>query len=172
MEIHVNVNHLTLDPWHDAVSIDGKQLVVEILDNSFSVKQKVRGFEIIHGWYAKFHEGVFVFFEDYEGYLNVGWKKSLCKLLRVSQIDWISKTTGRQFTCLDENNDPILDVSYQTLRRFLFNPSLVYSEVFLQDDDWGLVADLPSFVHSGYNANKLRNRFSELLTRENSDRNV
>jgi hypothetical protein len=97
------------------------------------------------GVYAHYPEGVFaVFVAEEEIWLQ--WQDRQVKLLRDHDVAWQSTFGGRSFG-LSRNGETDLAFTYQTLIR---RPWRLIADLLMPDDDWGLVADLPGFVHSHF----------------------
>jgi hypothetical protein len=97
------------------------------------------------GVYAHYPEGVFAVFVT-EAEIWVQWHDRQVKLLRDHEVAWQSTFKGRSFR-LCRNGEPDLEFAYRTLVR---GPWRLIVDLLVPDDDWGLVADLPSFIHSHF----------------------
>lgn len=136
---------------------------LSVSDNAYSLEESEKS-EDFSGFYAKYHEGFFVFFTGSDGKLKIGWNGRLISISEVYSTHWHSDTKGRKLVCYDTENQELLTVSYHTFLRFGLNPFKLLSEVFMPDDDWGLVADLPSFVCDFIERGSLQKEFDSLLT--------
>ena len=140
-------NQFILKPWYRLVSFDDSAIQVELEDDHFSY-QLYKGDDKFDGWYAKYDEGVFIFFKDNNNRATIGWKKKVVNIDKIYRVDWSNNYSGRLFECFDKNNQSLLKCHYDTYWQYVFNPLRFICEIFMPDDDWGLVCDLPSVIHS------------------------
>ncbi len=164
-------NLFILKAWHQSVSFDDSAIQVAFDDDRFSY-QRYEGEGKFDGWYAKYHEGVFVFFKDNRDRIIIGWNQNAVDVEQINRIDWSSALSGRFFTCYDKCNQSLLKCSYHTYRRFAFNPLKLIGEFFIPDDDWGLECDLPSFIHSSIEDGSIRSKFDQLQQRDSSGKGI
>ena len=97
----------------------------------------------ISGWYARYDEGTFAYWRQDERDF-VSWRKKVIELSPATMVEWSSTASGRHFK-VEKQGVTKLTFSYYTLLR---RPWRMLTELLIPDDDWGLVFDLPSFVHS------------------------
>ncbi len=101
--------------------------------------------EKIDGWYAEYKEGLFAFWQN--GHKQfVRWRNSEAELTPGLSVRWASRMSHRQFV-IESGQDILLRAKYHTLLR---EPWRIVVDFLAPDDDWGLVNDLPSWVHSGF----------------------
>jgi hypothetical protein len=113
------------------------------------------------GWYAQYKEGLFAYWQSAEQEF-VRWRDDKVVLKPGMEIEWKSQLLGRQFQ-VQGHGKTLLTVSYHTLLRNL-------GDVF--DDWWGLVDDLPSFVHSGHQRGTLIKQLHDWNKRSNAQQGV
>jgi hypothetical protein len=150
--------------WHLIVSRKARLARLECNDSLtesislYFIKDQKKS---ICGLYAKYPEGIFsVFFADDEN-IYMCWKNKIICLDKVKKVSWRSVFFGRRFEAFDEKGNALLSFKYKTLWLGLLSPVLFVGDLF--DDDWGLVADLPSFVDSALNEGNLRCRLFEVI---------
>lgn len=151
--------------WHPSIAINNRYMQINLDGDRYSRKPH-SDVNQIDGWYAAYHEGVFVLFKDNLDRILIGWKNHIVDVDRIEKVEWSSTIKGRHFECFGKGNNSLMTANYQTLRRFIFNPLALIGEFLIPDDDWGLVADLPSFVDSGVKDGGLRCRFDWLQQEE------
>ncbi|OED48050.1 hypothetical protein ACH42_02785 [Endozoicomonas sp. (ex Bugula neritina AB1)] len=154
-------NQFILKAWHRSVSFDDSAIQLALDDDCFSY-QRYEGDGKFDGWYAKYDEGVFVFFKDSRDRIIIGWNQNTADVEKINRIDWSSSISGLLFECFDKNNQSLLKCHYYTYRRFGFNPLKLIGEIFMPDDDWGLVCDLPSVIHSSVKDRTIRDKLDQL----------
>lgn len=115
----------------------------------------------VAGWYAKYKEGLFAYWLSGERQF-VRWRDHTIELNTGTEIVWESRVFGRRFT-VRKQGKMILEATYHTLLRNL-------GDAF--DDWWGLVNDLPSFVHSGHSAGSLATQLSEWNAKSDAQQGV
>ncbi|MFY9179902.1 MAG: hypothetical protein WAO12_09030 [Venatoribacter sp.] len=154
-------NQFILKPWSRLVSFDDSAIQITLEDGHFSC-QRYEGGNKFDGWYAKYDEGVFVFFKGNNDQATIGWNKKVVNVDKIYRVDWLNNYSGRLFECFDKNNQSLMKCHYYTYRRFFLNPLSLISEIFMPDDDWGLVCDLPSVVHSSIEDKTIRKTLDQL----------
>ena len=108
---------------------------------------------LVDGWFSEYEEGLFGVFCDEKFKVNIVWNNNIYVISKIDRIEWRSNVCGRTFEILN-NDSVVFRFDYMTWRRFIFRPWLLFYEIFVPDDDWGLVYDIPSFVHSSYTLRK------------------
>ena len=163
----VNNNYeIYLNYWDSQVSINASKLCLSIADGAYCSSIIDKNIVGVTGWYANYPEGIFVFFEDADGRLLIGWDGHLIDVQLIHLISWDSSVSGRLFVCYDKNQIELLKVPYRTLKRLMLNPIKLVGELVAPNDDWGLVADLPSFIHSCFVDGDLQGKYKKLFQRE------
>jgi len=83
----------------------------------------------------------------------------------IRNIKWNSKFFGLTFIAYGGEGVAALRFRYQTIiGRIFCEPRELLLDFVAPDDDWGLVADLPSFVHSCFESNEnIHERLSSLI---------
>lgn len=136
-----------LKAWHHSVSIADHTIQVTLNDSHFSCQ--LSGAENrTAGWYAKYHEGIFVFLKDNNNHVIIGWNQNIVDVEKINNTTWTNTFYGRLFECFDQSSQSVLKCNYHTFRRFAFNPLKILGDLLIPDDDWGLECDLPSVIHS------------------------
>ena len=152
-----------LKPWDNQVSIDGQCLELLEYGDDYSL-DNLDGEANLDGFYAQYHEGTFVLFQSKSGQLKIGWNGKLLELSKVKRTRWYSNIKGRCLVCFDGESNELLRINYHTISRFKLNPFKILAEVFTPDDDWGLVADLPSFLNDFFDRGCSISDLENLLT--------
>lgn len=101
----------------------------------------------ISGAYAKYKEGIFAVWCDSE--IEEIWltcNGSSTKLSLDCKLTWQSKLFSRKFS-VETDSGQFISFRYKTL---IYEPWRLITDLFIPNDDWGLVFDLPSFVHSSH----------------------
>lgn len=158
---------LTLGPWHVVVSRgsgavllelrDGRPRITEVEAATGSLgsdSEVASGTPEVDGWYASYPEGVFSVFRDAADQHWVGWRDRFEPVPHVEAVGWHNGVLGRRLEIAFAGETPELSVRYQTWRALIRDP------LYVLDDDWGLVADLPSVFDSWFD-DGLRERFDE-----------
>ncbi|KZX53508.1 hypothetical protein A3709_10305 [Halioglobus sp. HI00S01] len=154
-----------LRPWHEVVATDAGLLKISVSKGEYRASEALESIES-QGWYASYDEGDFVFLRNERGLFCIGWQEKLVELDQIAQIEWESTTRGRSLECRDHQGELLLKVRYRTSKRFLKNPLKLFEELLVPDDDWGLAADLPSFIHSCIEDNNVSEQYELLKKRE------
>jgi hypothetical protein len=155
--------------WHNVVVFKKHKLLLLSLNNDRFKFTPYQGDQKPCGFYAAYHEGIFAFFATRDGKLQIGWKDQLVDISEISKTVWSSKVSGRSLQALGENGQHLIKAKYHTLKRFLLNPLGLLLEFLMPDDDWGLEADLPSFIDTYVRSGKraeLGPVLQQLLARE------
>lgn len=160
-------NKFVLQYWDQLVAIDNESIQVTLDGDRFS-HQPDSGASQVDGWYAAYEEGVFVFFKDNLDRILIGWNQSAIDVDLIDRVNWLNSFSGRLFECFDKGNRSLLKANYHSYRRFIFNPLKLFSEFVMPDDNWGLVADLPSFIHSSIEDGSIYTKFDQLQKRDSS----
>ncbi|MEP0068939.1 hypothetical protein [Pyruvatibacter sp.] len=166
-EIDLESNSMSADTyclraWHKVVSIKDDFIQISVEDGRFSYRRRARSGDI-HGFYAKYREGVFVLYKDKGGRLSIGWKKNVLALDTVDRICWESTLRGLMFECFDQDNHSLMQVRYRWFHQYLINPLKLIWDLVVPDDEWDLVSDLPSWVDSWFDDGSLGHRFDDVL---------
>lgn len=132
--------------WHTLVAFKKHELLSLSLGNERFKFTPYQGEQKACGFYAAYHEGIFVFFVTEDGKLQIGWKDQLVGISEIFKTVWSSEVSGRSFGAFGEDGQHLIQARYHTLKRFLLNPLGLLLEFLMSDDDWGLEADLPSFI--------------------------
>lgn len=152
--------------WDHRVSIDGHYLRLR-MDNQLRVRNlsivRNNAGDVVSGFYASYREGVVVLFRCEEK-VYFGIDSRVFDLNKVSNISWGSSIWGRHFQIkfLDQRNSEIF--RYKTLWRDVISLSGILQDLW--DEDWGLNADMPSFIHSFFNDGTLADKLDLLIERE------
>jgi hypothetical protein len=110
----------------------------------------------VDGWYAQYAEGLFAYWFDGERHF-LHWRGRTVPLLPASSIEWSSGAFGLTFKVFCKGTAE-LSFGYHTVIR---EPWRLITDLVVPDDDWGLVFDLPSFIHSHYAAGSLPQLLAE-----------
>ena len=163
----VGVRKVVLQYWHSLVSNDEQFLEVEFLMPELRIEgleYSKKNQEVLRGFYACYDEGVFFLFaKDTEIY--IGWDHRIVAMSDVASVSWRSAFFGRFFCVKNSLGKALVVKKYRTMFFRLMNPYAFFMDFF--DDDWGLVADLPSFVHSSFGGGSLFEDLQCLLNRLN-----
>ena len=159
-------NIVYLNYWDKQVSINTDILGLNIIDETYCLSTIAQEIVSVAGWYAEYPEGTFVFFKDTTGRLLIGWDGNLIVVQFIHVVHWESRVSGRLFVCYDKNEVELMKVSYKTIKRLILSPIRLIRELVSPDDDWGLVADLPSFIHSCFVDGDLQDKYKKLMQRE------
>lgn len=153
---------LRLIYWDKSVSIGKTTLSIDLSQRKLIFLPEIEDNKEIFGWYAKYNEGVFYIFTDDRNNLYIGFDKNHINVSFVSSIQWHSNIKNRKFQAYSEGRDIILEFKYKTLINSLKKPWSILEDIFIPDDDWGLVSDLPSFIHSSFRQGRLYDDFNRL----------
>lgn len=160
------VKKYILGYWDSIVSHENKILIYEVdllkvesCSFQYSNKEKVNGF------YAEYVEGIFSVFTNGR-VIFICWGNEVVNLDDVKKISWKSSFFGREFKVYGNNGKVLMYFKYKTFFRSMLNPVEFMGN--LLDDDWGLVADLPSFIDSSVKAGDLFIRMEEIKCRFNN----
>lgn len=107
----------------------------------------------IDGWFEEYSEGLFAVFCDHTKQAYVFWNGSIYYITYDTTIEWNNTVYGRLFRLI-KNNQAELEFNYMTWHKFITHPWAIITEIFLPDDDYGLINDLPGYVHSLYRLGK------------------
>lgn len=166
--MHPSDSGFTLNYWDKSVAINRDSIQLILKGNGFFLSSSI-GVEKIDGWYAEYSEGVFVFFKDGRNRIFIGWDQKLIDVNIIARTDWSNRLGGRIFECFDDNNVSLLRFGYNSFKRFYLNPLKLVGELLMPDDEWGLVADLPSFVHSSLESGNIKSNYKKLLLRDSCE---
>lgn len=160
----IDLVRIQLKAWDKQVDGDrDRQIQLSTRHSTFVADLIVSSNVGCSGWYAVYPEGVFVVFLDESDRVIVGWNGHAETLNSDTSVEWDLSGRGRHFRIVSvSKNLEIIDARYQTFWRYLKNPLLFFFDLFVPDDDWGLMADLPSFVHSSWKRGDLVARLHEL----------
>ncbi|MGZ3744995.1 MAG: hypothetical protein ACXWRE_07550 [Pseudobdellovibrionaceae bacterium] len=103
-------------------------------------KEEVATLNLV-GWYQPYTEGIFSIFKISSNQWCIYCNDQLLNLTPELKIFWKNTLGGRQLNIF-RSEKLMFSFRYQTWRAILRDPTYIF------DDDWGLVADLPSFLHS------------------------
>ena len=134
--------------WHSVVAFKKHQLLTLGVNKGHFQFSPYEGELKPCGFYAAYHEGIFVFFATEDGKVLIGWKDKLVDVPTIYKAEWSSKASGRCFEAFDQSGQSLMLIRYQTLKQYLWSPFKLLYDILIPDDDWGLVADIPSFIHS------------------------
>lgn len=153
---------LILKYYELGVSINAQPIEVSInKEKSFFYKEVTAAPKEWHGWYAKYHEGIFIFFKDKQGQLFIGWNGQLVDTKNIIDIKWSSSLRASKFECFDINNISILKFKYETLRKFIFHPLDLLLELLIPDE-WSYTLDLPGLIYCSFKEDSLENKFNSM----------
>lgn len=162
------VESLIISPWHDIVSIKRKKLFLREATLSYELGVYSGAPKYISGWYAKYPEGIFILFRSSDGKIKIGFKDKLLDIEQITSIVWSASFKKRSFKVIDERNELLSEFNYNRTINYVFRPWKFFFEAFVPDDDWGLEADLPSFVDSCFKNRNVQKSVLNLLARTNS----
>ena len=149
--------NLTVERWEQTL---GKSKYLLFTEERFSPICKSGE---VSGWYADYDEGRFAYWFDGDRQY-IYWRGKKIELVSTSRIEWESTITGRSFKVIS-NGKIQLHLKYHTLAR---RPWRLITDIVFMDDDWGLVYDLPSFIHSRHTEGDLGNQLEQWTAHDNS----
>lgn len=145
--VAVNDAEVKLAPWHSLVSVEATTIT---LSPSGGYKVSAAIESEVKGLYAKYPECLFASWIGNDGMLNLQSGTNKLVVQFDDAVHWQSSALGRRFSVRRDGAE-IFAIRYHTFfRRLRQRPWSILTEIFMPDDDWGLVCDLPSFIHSNY----------------------
>jgi hypothetical protein len=138
----------------------GKSKFLVPTETEFAPAQKA---DRVSGWYADYDEGRFAFWLEGDRQF-VSWRNKKVELLQSTVMQWESNISGRSFKIVCGGKIRLV-ANYHTLLR---RPWRIITDILFMDDDWGLVNDLPSVIHSEYESGNLVNLIDCYNAAENS----
>lgn len=145
MDADVNDLRPLLVPWHTLVAA-GKSLLTLDENGAFIESESL---ESPNGTFAIYDEGVFAVWVIRRETIFVQANQQVAQVFPTDELRRGNEIRGRHFAVL-RDGVPRLTFDYKTFRSLMKRPWKLIQEILAPDDDWGLVADLPSFVHSHY----------------------
>jgi hypothetical protein len=141
---------LNVERWDKAL---GKSQFLVRAENSFVPTKTVQK---VSGWYADYDEGRFIYWHEGDQQY-ISWRGKTVKLEPSSRVEWESTIPGRRFRLVGDGKT-VLCAKYHTMLR---RPWRIVTDLLFPDDDWGLVFDLPSTIHSGHKRGQLLKMVAE-----------
>lgn len=133
-----------LKPWHETLALPSGDVEISIIEDSFSLIDRGSANSLISGFYAQYREGLFFIAFGEGNFVCFGWSGRAIWSKDVEESWWSNETMGLEFGCRLKSGEKF-SFEYQTLKS---NPLRLITDLFVPDDEWDLVGDLPCFLQS------------------------